>query len=88
MKFPFIGRAQELNLLDQLWEAPGAQFLVLYGRHPLVNPGPTSLVFTDHLQRRQSGGPRAGRFYLFHLGAGLASGRQPGQNRAPGSVCG
>ena len=32
MKFPFLGRQQELQLLDQLWEAPGAQFLVLYGR--------------------------------------------------------
>ena len=41
MKFPFTGREQELNLLDQLWEAPGAQFLVLYGRRRI---GKTALL--------------------------------------------
>lgn len=41
MKFPFIGRSQELSLLDQLWEAPGAQFLVLYGRRRI---GKTALL--------------------------------------------
>jgi uncharacterized protein len=41
MKFPFLGREQELTLLDQLWEAPGAQFLVLYGRRRI---GKTALL--------------------------------------------
>ena len=41
MKFSFIGREQELHLLDQLWEAPGAQFLVLYGRRRI---GKTALL--------------------------------------------
>jgi uncharacterized protein len=41
MKFPFTGREQELDLLDQLWEAPGAQFLVLYGRRRI---GKTALL--------------------------------------------
>ncbi len=41
MKFPFIGREQELSLLDQLWKAPGAQFLVLYGRRRI---GKTALL--------------------------------------------
>jgi hypothetical protein len=41
MKFDFIGREQELNLLDNLWEAPGAQFLVLYGRRRV---GKTALL--------------------------------------------
>jgi AAA+ ATPase superfamily predicted ATPase len=41
VKFSFIGRGQELNLLDQLWEAPGAQFLVLYGRRRI---GKTTLL--------------------------------------------
>lgn len=41
MKFPFLGREQELKLLDQLWEAPGAQFLVLYGRRRV---GKTALL--------------------------------------------
>lgn len=41
MKFPFLGREQELQLLDQLWEAPGSQFLVLYGRRRI---GKTALL--------------------------------------------
>jgi AAA+ ATPase superfamily predicted ATPase len=41
MKFPFLGRQQELNLLDHLWEAAGAQFLVLYGRRRV---GKTALL--------------------------------------------
>lgn len=41
MKFPFLGREQELSLLDHLWEAPGAQFLVLYGRRRV---GKTALL--------------------------------------------
>lgn len=41
MKFPFKGREQELQLLDQMWEAPGAQFLVLYGRRRI---GKTALL--------------------------------------------
>lgn len=41
MKFPFLGRGQELSLLDSLWEAEGAQFLVLYGRRRV---GKTALL--------------------------------------------
>ena len=41
MKFDFMGRNQELGLLDNLWEAPGAQFLVLYGRRRI---GKTALL--------------------------------------------
>lgn len=41
MKFPFQGRSQELNVLDRLWEAEGAQFLVLYGRRRI---GKTALL--------------------------------------------
>lgn len=41
MKFPFNGRTQELGLLNALWEAPGAQFLVLYGRRRV---GKTALL--------------------------------------------
>lgn len=41
MRFPFMGRQQEINLLNQLWEAPGAQFLVLYGRRRI---GKTTLL--------------------------------------------
>lgn len=32
MKFKFAGRDQEFALLERLWKAQGAQFLVLYGR--------------------------------------------------------
>ncbi len=32
MNPPFIARTHDLLLLDQLWDAPGAQMLVLYGR--------------------------------------------------------
>ena len=41
MKFEFSGRDQELSLLDSLWEAPGPQFLVLYGRRRV---GKTALL--------------------------------------------
>lgn len=41
MKFSFLGRTQELSLLDHLWNAPGAQFLVLYGRRRV---GKTALL--------------------------------------------
>jgi AAA+ ATPase superfamily predicted ATPase len=41
VKFPFLGREQELSVLDQLWDAPGAQFLVLYGRRRI---GKTALL--------------------------------------------
>ncbi|HNT26455.1 MAG TPA: DUF234 domain-containing protein [Anaerolineales bacterium] len=41
MKFDFMGRSQESGLLDDLWEAPGAQFLVLYGRRRI---GKTALL--------------------------------------------
>ena len=41
MKFPFIGRVQELALLDHLWASPDAQFLVLYGRRRV---GKTALL--------------------------------------------
>jgi hypothetical protein len=41
MKFDFLGRGQELELLDNLWETPGAQFLVLYGRRRI---GKTALL--------------------------------------------
>ena len=38
---PFVGRARELELLDQLWETPGAQMLILYGRRRV---GKTALL--------------------------------------------
>ena len=41
MRFPFQGRDQELSVLNALWEAPGAQFLVLYGRRRV---GKTALL--------------------------------------------
>lgn len=41
MRFPFLGREQELSLLDTLWAASGAQFLVLYGRRRV---GKTALL--------------------------------------------
>jgi len=41
MKSKFIGREQEMALLDHLWQAPGAQFLVLYGRRRV---GKTALL--------------------------------------------
>jgi hypothetical protein len=28
----FVGRDAELDLLDRLWERPGATLLILYGR--------------------------------------------------------
>jgi uncharacterized protein len=51
MKFHFLGRAQELNLFDRLWEASGAQFLVLYGRRRV---GKTALLsqWIDHTGHR------------------------------------
>ncbi len=41
MKLKFIDRTQEIALLDHLWQAPGAQFLVLYGRRRV---GKTALL--------------------------------------------
>ncbi|MCI0520604.1 MAG: ATP-binding protein [Chloroflexi bacterium] len=41
MKFAFIGRGQELSVLENLWASPGAQFLVLYGRRRV---GKTALL--------------------------------------------
>jgi hypothetical protein len=49
MKFGFLGRDQELNLLDELWASPGAQFLVLYGRRRV---GKTALLVSWIEQRR------------------------------------
>ena len=37
----FVGREQELSLLDAQWQAPGARFLVLYGRRRV---GKTALL--------------------------------------------
>lgn len=47
MKFAFMGRTQELALINQLWEASGAQFLVLYGRRRI---GKTALL-ADWIER-------------------------------------
>ena len=41
MKTKFVGREQELSLLDAQWQAPGARFLVLYGRRRV---GKTALL--------------------------------------------
>lgn len=41
MKFDFMGRDQELSLLDNLWGSPGSQLLVLYGRRRV---GKTALL--------------------------------------------
>ncbi len=41
MKNEFIGRRQELALLDLLWDSDRAQFLILYGRRRV---GKTALL--------------------------------------------
>ncbi len=41
MDTKFVGREQELSLLDAQWQAPGARFLVLYGRRRV---GKTALL--------------------------------------------
>lgn len=43
MSKPFVGREQELAVLDAEWQAPGARFLVLYGRRRV---GKTALLTT------------------------------------------
>lgn len=50
MKFDFVGRTQELEVLDALWRRDGAQLLVLYGRRRV---GKTALL-THWLQTRQA----------------------------------
>ena len=44
MSKQFVGREQELAVLDVEWQAPGARFLVLYGRRRV---GKTALLTTD-----------------------------------------
>jgi uncharacterized protein len=51
----FVGREHELELLDQLWERPVSQFLVLYGRRRI---GKTTLLTHWMETRRQSVGSR------------------------------
>ena len=78
MKFPFIGRSQELSLLDQLWEAPGAQFLVLYGRRRI---GKTALL-SQWIERTGLKPVIDSEFALNEVHAALqrlASGRQFGK---------
>ncbi len=41
MKSEFVGRQQELNLMDNLWDSNSAEFLVLYGRRRV---GKTALL--------------------------------------------
>ena len=41
MKFKFLDRERELELLDQLWHSPHAEFLILYGRRRV---GKTALL--------------------------------------------
>jgi len=43
MSAKFVGREQELTVLDAEWQAPGARFLVLYGRRRV---GKTALLTT------------------------------------------
>jgi AAA+ ATPase superfamily predicted ATPase len=43
MSKQFVGREQELAVLDAEWQAPGARFLVLYGRRRV---GKTALLMT------------------------------------------
>ena len=52
----FVGRSRELEVLDRLWEAPRAGFLVLYGRRRV---GKTRLL-THWLQRN----PDAGLYWV------------------------
>lgn len=46
MKFKFLDRGRELDLLNTLWDSPDAQFLVLYGRRRV---GKTALL-TEWIQ--------------------------------------
>ncbi len=48
MSKSFVGRQQELSLLDELWGADGAKLLILYGRRRI---GKTRLL-TQWLQER------------------------------------
>ncbi len=50
MSSKFIGRSQELELLDTLWNTPGAQFLILYGRRRV---GKTTLL-TQWMETRDA----------------------------------
>ena len=34
----FIGRARELEVLDELWASPAGQLLILYGRRRVGKP--------------------------------------------------
>ena len=47
MKFKFMDRKGELELLDQLWNSPHAEFLILYGRRRV---GKTALL-SEWIQR-------------------------------------
>ena len=47
MKFKFLDRERELELLDQLWHSPHAEFLILYGRRRV---GKTALL-SEWIQR-------------------------------------
>ena len=47
MKFKFLDRAPELELLDRLWDSESAEFLVLYGRRRI---GKTALL-TEWIRR-------------------------------------
>lgn len=47
MKFKFLGRQQELDLLSNLWDSKNAEFLILYGRRRI---GKTALL-TEWMQR-------------------------------------
>jgi uncharacterized protein len=51
MSKQFVGREQELAVLDAEWQAPSARFLVLYGRRRV---GKTALLTTwiDHSHKR------------------------------------
>jgi hypothetical protein len=51
MKFKFLDRQRELDLLGTLWDSPDAQFLVLYGRRRV---GKTALLteWIQHPSRR------------------------------------
>jgi len=64
MNSSFVGRDTELDLLDRLWERPGATLLILYGRRRV---GKTRLL-TYWLQRGiegESGAQRPGRRVLY-----------------------
>lgn len=60
----FVGRSSELDLLDRLWDRPGATLLILYGRRRV---GKTRLL-TYWLQRTaegESGGTQPSRRVLY-----------------------